>query len=139
MGDEQHQGSASGEPSPPERLLGQARRSAVEGAYLAVGVGVLGLQRAQVRRRQLTKAAASALPPQLEDVRRSVAANLDATRAQLGELARELAPAGAALERRAEELEQLLPAPLQAAAAGARSTLRARLGGVPGRPDERGD
>ena len=72
-------------PTGPEiqHLIDEAGKAVVDGAYVAVGFGVLGLQRAQVRRRRLQKAATSTIPPRLDEIGRAVAANADATRAQL--------------------------------------------------------
>lgn len=104
----------------------------VDGAYVAVGLGVLGFQRAQVERRRLRKAAGSVLPPRLDEVGRAVAANADATRAQLRVLARNLdqtlAPVRHEVERRASEVEQRLPSPAREAAAGLRACLRDTAG-----------
>ena len=111
-----------------ERLVDDATKVVADGAHVAVGFGVLGFQRAQVERRRLRKTASSVIPERLDEVGRAVAANADATRAQLRGLARDLdqslAPVRHQLERSACALGQRLPPPAREAAAGLRSCLR---------------
>lgn len=107
-------------PQPPDvnQLVADAERALKDGAYVAVGLGVLAFQRAAVQRRQVVKElerrraawqghagslpldrpvsrvvdqlgdATVALSSRLDEVGRSLAANADSTRAQLRELAR---------------------------------------------------
>ncbi len=103
-----------------DQVVAAAEEALRDGAYVAVGLGVLAFQRAQVRRRQLARElgrrreevleqmegmpfggpaarvaahlgeAAEALSARLDEVGRSLAANGEATRAQLQDLAKGL-------------------------------------------------
>ena len=75
--------------------MAELRRTLREAAYVAVGAGVLGFQRAQVRRQELGK--------QLEGPRQELEAQLDEARRELTSLARELEPV---LKGVAEQLGQ---------------------------------
>lgn len=55
-----------------------------DAAYVAVGLGVIGFQKAQVRRQELTK--------QLDETRKELTTQVDAYRGKLGELADRLEP-----------------------------------------------
>ncbi len=105
--------------------------SAKDAAYVAVGLGVLGIQRAQVRRRELAKA--------LEGPMASLRPPLEAARAELGKLARELDdridPLVTQAETRLEAVEGRLGYPARELlgqarqqARGARAKVRGCLG-----------
>ena len=110
----------------PEFQLGQALK---DGAYAAVGLGVLGFQRAQVRRQELIeqlRAAEGQLRQLAEQVEERVnpaipvvEEQLNALGQQLVELAKtletQLQPAREELERRVTELETRLPEPARSA------------------------
>ncbi len=87
-----------------------------DGAYIAVGLGVLGLQRAQVRRVEMTRRLEAALReagPPLAEVGRTVEAQVDEARTQLAGVARavdaQLRPARAQLDEGMDLLEERLP------------------------------
>jgi ABC-type transporter Mla subunit MlaD len=127
-----------------------------EGAYVAVGLGVLGFQRAQVQRVELTrqleeargqlaKAASADQPPlgdlgrQLTEAGQALEGQLESARAQLAELARALdermQPARKELGEQLDRFEQSLPAAarnvvqsVRAAAATPEQMLRSAVG-----------
>ncbi len=109
------------------RLIEEAEKTIKDGAYVVVGLGVLGFQQAQVRRRELAKRLASerdTVASQLEDTSQRVgvqlgglgdrlAANAEARREQLSGLAQTVderfAPARRQLDRRFDAIEETLP------------------------------
>lgn len=129
----------------PQFDINEVNQVVRDSAYAAIGFGVLGFQRAQVRRREL----AQAIPAQLYSVSNRLsaqAAQLTGTRGpvsgareQLTELARlvdeRVQPARREIEGRVDELEARLPqAPRQAvhtirrAARSQEATLRSTVG-----------
>jgi hypothetical protein len=101
--------------APPTDLA----KAVKEAAYVAVGLGVLGFQRAQVRRRELAS--------QLQDQRPELEEQLAGVRAQVVELGRELERRlQPALVDAGERLEPLLD-DIRRAAADAGEQLKARL------------
>ncbi|MHB8505712.1 MAG: hypothetical protein ACYDEN_08350, partial [Acidimicrobiales bacterium] len=102
------------------QVVAEAEKAVRDGAYVAVGLGVLAFQRAQVQRRQVVKelerrrgelrdGTSAQLSARLDELARSLSANADATRAQLQELARSwdeaLAPTRRRLDERADALQ----------------------------------
>src|SRR5579863_2459073 len=84
--------------------------TAKDAAYIAIGLGVMGLQRAQVRRRELIELAKQQLPAMgapLTDARAELARRVTEIDTRVAELA-------GILESRMQPVEQLLPAPAQA-------------------------
>lgn len=55
------------------------RKTVTDAAYITVGVGVLGYQQAQVRRRELSKAIGSSV----DDVSRTVGSSVDELRSRI--------------------------------------------------------
>ncbi|MGH9094455.1 MAG: hypothetical protein ACRDXE_04780 [Acidimicrobiales bacterium] len=108
----------------PQFDINEVNQAVKDSAYAAVGFGVLGFQRAQVRRRELTEA----IPAQLfaisdrlstQAAQLAKAAPALGAREQLVELARlvdeRVQPARRELQVRVDELESRLPeAPRQA-------------------------
>lgn len=102
-----------------------------DSAYVAVGFGVLGFQRAQVARRELTTAVATdrerleaSVRAQVEDLSSVLDAQLGEVRAQLGKAAANLEgvlePVARELEDRLDEVEERLPEQVRAVVASAR-------------------
>jgi hypothetical protein len=102
-----------------------------DAAYITIGFGVLGFQRAQVRRQELKK--------QLRTQRGTVEAQIAEGRKSVAALAEQVdaivSPLRSQLESRFDTVEATLPAPVQDLVKQARSTfqtreqaLRARLG-----------
>lgn len=89
-----------------EDITKQVTKTAKDAAYVAVGLGVLGFQRAQVRRQEIAKQLASARNQALRK-------QVEETRAQLSGRVKELDQLVEAtitkLEDRLEPLEQRLP------------------------------
>jgi hypothetical protein len=136
------------------QVIAEAESAVRDGAYVAVGLGVLAFQRAQVQRRELTRRieqrraglgadggpaidrfvsqlgdATLTLSNRLDEVGRSLTVNADATRAQLQELVRTvdtaMAPARRQLEIQVEAFESRLPSPAREVVAGVRSAAAA--------------
>lgn len=128
--------------------LTDINKTVQDSAYVAVGLGVLGFQRAQVRRRELIEALEAqrqqvadtfgsfASFNSLSDQRKQVTElvelqrkQVDTARDQLRDLARtvdeRLAPARQQLETRVDELEQRLPATARGAFQSVRSAVTA--------------
>ncbi len=100
-------------------------------AYVTVGLGVLGFQRAQVARIDLTKTLASdtgklqaQVKGQVGDVAEAVEAQLSEVRTQVAKavtsLEESLEPVARELEGRLDEVEERLPAQVKAVVASAR-------------------
>lgn len=133
-------------------LVSEAEKAVRDGAYVAVGFGVLAFQRAQVQRRQLAQQlekrraelpsldrAANDLGDATTQLAASLSSNAGATRAQVREMARTwdraVAPARRRLDERVDALQERLPSPardvlasVRAAAAAPESRLRAVVG-----------
>ena len=122
------------------QVIAEAEKAVRDGAYIAVGAGILAFQRAQVQRRQLAKEleklregrpedAAGQLTARLDEIGRSLSANAGATRAQLREIARSwdaaIAPTRRQMGERADALQSRLPSPAREVLAGARSAVSA--------------
>ena len=85
-------------------------KSAKDAAYIAIGLGVMGFQRAQVRRRELIELAKQQLPAMeapLTEARAELARRVTELDGRVTELA-------SLLESRIQPVEQRLPAPAQA-------------------------
>lgn len=85
-------------------------KTAKDAAYVAIGLGVMGIQRAQVRRRELIELAKQQLPTfeaPLTEVRAEVARRVQELDGAVTEIV-------AKLEARVQPVEQRLPAPAQA-------------------------
>jgi len=84
-----------------------------EGAYVALGLGVIGFQRAQVRRVQLTKQIEAEFGPQLSDLSGAIEQQMGSVRTQLTELAKSLdervEPVLRQIDEQIDRLEQHLP------------------------------
>jgi hypothetical protein len=93
------------------------RKTLEDAAYVAVGFGVLGFQKAQVRRQELKK--------QVLGQRAQVESQLDEARGQLGGLVKtideRLRPVRQELEGRLDEFEERLPVPAKDLVKKARS------------------
>ncbi len=100
-------------------------------AYVAVGLGVLGFQRAQVARRELATNVAgdrqrleASVRAQVEDLSSALETQLTEVREQLGKAAATLEevlePVAKDLEVRLDEVEERLPEPVRAVVASAR-------------------
>ena len=91
-------------------------KTAKDAAYVAIGLGVMGFQRAQVRRRELVDLAKQQLP--------SIEAPLTAARAELHRRASDIdgrvTEIVAKFESRVQPVEQRLPAQAQAVLGQAR-------------------
>jgi ElaB/YqjD/DUF883 family membrane-anchored ribosome-binding protein len=76
-----------------------------EGAYVALGLGVIGFQRAQVQRVELTK--------QLNEVTEAIEEQLDSVRTRLTELAKavdeRVQPIRKQIDEQIDRIEQYLP------------------------------
>jgi hypothetical protein len=99
------------------KLVQDAEKAVRDGAYVALGFGILGFQQAQVRRRELTKLLSQrsprATPPgQTGGFGDRVAANASVGRTQLTELAKtvdaRLAPVRHQIDEQVDALEQTL-------------------------------
>lgn len=106
-------------------MVQQLTHTARDAAYTAVGLGVLGFQRAQVRRRELER--------QLQDPDGPLSAQLSGARTELGRLARELdrclGPVVAQLDEGLGRVQSSLPEPAAQALSLARQQAdRARVG-----------
>jgi hypothetical protein len=85
-------------------------KTARDAAYVAVGLGVMGFQRAQVRRRELIELAKHQLPAMqapLTEARAELARRVTEFDGRVTELAEKL-------ETRMQPVEHMLPAPAQA-------------------------
>jgi len=100
-------------------------------AYVAVGLGVLGFQRAQVARVELTKTLASdtsklqaQVKAQVEDVTGAVEAQLSEVKVQMAKavtsLEESLEPVAKELDIRLDEVEERLPEQVRTIVASAR-------------------
>ncbi len=96
-------------------------------AYVAVGLGVLGFQRAQVARRELTTTLnadtgklQAQVKAQVEDVTSAVEAQLVEVKTQLAKAVTNLEPVAKELEGRLDEVEERLPEQVKAVVASAR-------------------
>jgi len=100
-------------------------------AYVAVGLGVLGFQRAQVARRELTASLnadtsklQAQVKAQVEDVSGAVEAQLSEVRTQLAKavnsLEETLEPMAKELEGKLDEVEERLPGQVKTVVASAR-------------------
>ena len=100
-------------------------------AYVAVGLGVLGFQRAQVARRELAATLAAdrerleaSMRAQVEDLSTVLDTQMDEVRVQLGKAAATLEdvlePVAKELEGRLDEVEERLPEQVRAVVASAR-------------------
>jgi hypothetical protein len=96
-------------------LVGEVASKARDAAYVAVGLGVLGLQQAQVQRQQLAKRTAG-----IEQPLSGLRASLEAGGQQLGEWLEGTVPF---LESSFEPLEQQLPPQARELAGKARAQL----------------
>jgi hypothetical protein len=93
-------------------------KAAREAAYVAIGLTVMGFQRAEVRRRELVDLAKQQRPTvdgSLNDARAEVARRAKEIDARFGALV-------AVLETRVQPVEKRLPAPAQALLGQARDT-----------------
>ena len=98
-----------------------------DSAYVAVGLGVLGFQRAQVARRELASTVAAdsgklqaQVRAQVEDVTCAVEAQLSEVKVQLAKAVDQLEPVAKELEGRLDEVEERLPEQVKAVVASAR-------------------
>ena len=124
------------------KLVTETEKSLREGAYVAVGLGVLGFQRAQVRRREMAKllgtdaglaeqinGATEKIAEQLTGVSDRVATNLASSREQFGELFRtvdeRVAPTRAQIDQQVDALQERLPASARNVLSSLRSALAA--------------
>jgi len=96
-------------------------------AYVAVGLGVLGFQRAQVARRELTSTLnadtgklQAQVRAQVEDVTGAVEAQVSEVKTQLAKAITSLEPMAKQLEGRLDEVEELLPEQVKTVVATAR-------------------
>jgi DNA anti-recombination protein RmuC len=108
-----------------------------DGAYAVVGLGVLGFQRAQVRRHELTeqlrviegqiRQLAQVIEERVNPAMPAIEAQLTILGQQLLELAKtfesQLQPAREEFERRVSELEERLPEPARSALVSVRNAL----------------
>jgi hypothetical protein len=110
------------------KLVAETEKSVRDGAYVVVGLGVLGFQRAQVRRHELAQRfqvdpgsiaaqineTAEKLTEQLSVVGERVAGNLTGSRTQLTDLAKSvderIAPTRVQLDEQVDAFEERLPA-----------------------------
>lgn len=115
------------------RLATEAEKALREGAYVALGLGLIWFQRAQVRRRQLAKSARSS------EAGRLLGRQIVDRRSELARLARDVdhrvAPVRSDLASRVDQIEQGLPVgprvalrTARAAAQAPESLLRGLLG-----------
>jgi hypothetical protein len=88
------------------KLVSDAEKVLRDGAYVALGFGILGFQQAQVRRRELTRLLSQRKPAD------RLAANASVGRAQLGDMVKHvdarLAPVRRQLDEQVDALEQTL-------------------------------
>jgi hypothetical protein len=131
------------------KLIGDAEKTVRDGAYVALGLGILGFQQAQVRRHELSKRLGDrgALASQLSDAGERLTSELgkrfgtDAAtgRAQLSQLAKtvdgRIAPVRRQLDEQVDAIEETLPATakkvvvtVRAAASDAETRLRTLVG-----------
>jgi len=96
-------------------------------AYVAVGLGVLGFQRAQVARRELTSTLnadtgklQAQVRAQVEDVTGAVEAQVSEVKTQLAKAITSLEPMAKQIEGRLDEVEELLPEQVKTVVATAR-------------------
>lgn len=105
-------------------------------AYVAVGLGVLGFQRAQVARRELTSTLntdtgklQAQVKAQVEDVTSAVEAQISEVKTQLAKavtsLEGTLEPVAKELEGRLDDVEERLPEQVKAVVASARQAAEA--------------
>ncbi len=101
-------------------------------AYVAVGMGVLGFQRAQVARVELGKTLAAdsgklqaQVKAQVGDVSGAVEAQLSEVKTQLSKVVSNLEPVAKELEVRLDEVEERLPEQVKTVVATARQAAEA--------------
>ena len=98
-----------------------------DSAYVAVGLGVIGFQRAQVARHDLTRSIAAdqgrlqeQVRAHVEDVASAVEAQLTDVKTQVTKAVTTLEPVAKELESRLDEVEERLPEQVKAVVASAR-------------------
>jgi hypothetical protein len=125
------------------KMVADAEKSVRDGAYVVVGLGVLGFQRAQVQRRELAKRlgtdgdafaaqlneTAEKIGGQLTDVGERVFSNLGASREQMVDLARSVdeivSPTLAQIDQQVAALEERLPASARNVVSSVRTVMAA--------------
>ncbi len=117
------------------RAVEELERTARDGAYAAVGLAILALNRAQVRRHEVGRTIQSGsaelggrLGPKVEQASDRLGAQVAAVRAQVSDLVvavdRQVGPVRRQLAGRVDQVEQLLPEGARGAVHAARVAAR---------------